>query len=110
MKDIISKINDKKFDVIECPVCKAQYLPAEIYLPKSFIGNPQNINKDHLTGKIEDFYGQSMDKEEHFICEKCNTPFKIKAKVDFKVVAENDINFDTLYASKRQKKLHFKED
>ena len=23
---------------------------------------------------------------------------------------ENDINFDTLYASKRQKKLHFKED
>ena len=57
MKDIISKINDKKFDVIECPVCKAQYLPAEIYLPKNFIGNPQNINKDHLTGKIEDFYG-----------------------------------------------------
>ena len=51
-----------------------------------------------------------MDKEEHFICEKCNTPFKIIAKVDFKVVAENDINFDTLYTSKRQKKLHFKED
>ena len=31
---------DKKIELIICPHCGTEYLPAEIYYPKHFFGNP----------------------------------------------------------------------
>ena len=107
MKDISAKIKDKKFDIIECPICKAQYLPAEIYIPNNFVGKPLYINKDHMTAAIEDFSGASMDKVEHYICDHCNTPFKIIAKVNFTTIPEPEIDFSKEYSTSLKKQSLF---
>lgn len=80
-------INEK----IICPKCGREYLPAEIYLPKAFLGNPQGIYKSE-DGKIEIFEGKSMDLEEVYQCDICNCNFKVNAKVSFKSVEIN--NYD----------------
>lgn len=36
---------------IDCPHCRAQYLPGEIYMPGALIGQPKEIVKDSF-GKI----------------------------------------------------------
>ena len=47
---------DKKVEYIVCPKCGREYLPAEIYLPNSFLGRPHDIYR--LTnGKVESFEG-----------------------------------------------------
>lgn len=74
---------DKKIELIICPHCGTEYLPAEIYYPKHFFGNPQNIEKLN-NGKIEHFDGKSMDLEEIYQCDACNLKFKATAKISFK--------------------------
>lgn len=92
-----------QFEVIECPVCHCQYLPCEIYLPNSFLGKVKNINRDHITGKIDTFYGKSMDLKEHYICDRCNTPFKVISKVQFFTKEEEEFNFNKEYATSLHK-------
>ena len=46
--------NKRKLITIECPVCNTSYLPAEIFLPNSFLGKPYDIEKTS-TGKIDMF-------------------------------------------------------
>ena len=64
-----------KSAIIKCPHCWAEYLPGEIYMPNSIIGQPDEVVKDSL-GKIiyEDYY--TVDREpnltESFTCEYCN--------------------------------------
>lgn len=92
-----------KSPIIRCPHCGAEYLPGEIYLPGSLIGQPTDIVKDSL-GRIlyEDYEPASKEPDmiEHFICEYCDKPFVIEATVTYKAreeAPEND--FQSQYVS-----------
>lgn len=98
----------KRLETIVCPHCGYSYLPAEIYLPESFLGKPYDIDKDNITGKIVDYFGNSMDTEETYICDKCNQPFSVTAKIQF--VTEG-IDYRKPYTTKlRKESLFLKED
>ena len=77
-----SKTMKKKADVIVCPCCGAEYLPAEIFIPESYIGKPKNIVKDEF-GKIFTFDGESMNTYERYQCDYCGNTFKVFAKTTF---------------------------
>lgn len=88
----------RKFEVIECPKCGAQYLPAEIFYPNSFFGKPYAIMRSS-DGSLIDYEGTSMDISESFECEKCGRKFKISAKVHFVVEEIEEEVFDEEYTS-----------
>ena len=50
----------RKFETIACPVCKYEYLPAEIYIPQNYFGRPILIERDN-DGKILSYEGTSID-------------------------------------------------
>ena len=92
-----------KTPVIKCPFCGAEYLPGEIYMPGSLIGQPDEVVKD-FSGKIiyEDYYTETRtpDMIEHFTCEYCDKPFVIEATVTYKTKEEAPENdFSTKYVS-----------
>ena len=80
-----------KSPVIRCPHCGAEYLPGEIYIPGSLIGQPDEVIKDSF-GKIiyEDYYTDTREPDmiEHFICDYCEKPFVIEATVTYKTREE----------------------
>ena len=102
-------MRQKKLDIITCPKCSAEYLPAEIYLPTSFVGNPRYITKDYK-GSLLDFSGESMDLKEKYICDKCNTAFKVFAKVNFKTFIDEPNDFNNDYCSPLFEQLSLFED
>lgn len=83
-----------KLDTIACPYCGTQYLPAEIFIPSSFVGTPKNIEKDSV-GKIVSFTGMSSDLVENYICDNCKTQFRVVAKISYSVSAKEKHNFNT---------------
>lgn len=92
-----------KTPVIKCPHCGAEYLPGEIYMPGSLIGQPTDVVKDSL-GRIlyEDYdpISKEPDMIEHFTCEYCNKPFVVEATVTYKAKEEAPENdFSTKYVS-----------
>ena len=100
----------KNSKIIVCPCCGAEYLPGEIYLPDYFVGQPTNIEKTYSEGKIMYYNGKDMDLEEHFTCDRCNTRFKVKAKVSFETEEEN-YNINNLYkTSLKKQNLFLKEE
>lgn len=84
---------DTTVECIVCPKCGREYLPAEIYLPRSFLGKPESISR-YSNGKIDTFDGSSMNLTESYVCDNCDTEFKVTAKVQFKtqVVKKNDFS------------------
>lgn len=99
MKSVISH----KTPVIRCPHCGAEYLPGEIYMPGSLIGQPDEIVKDSF-GRIlyEDYSTETREPDmiEHFTCEYCEKPFVIEASVAYKAKEEAPENdFTTKYVS-----------
>ena len=100
----------EKLDIIVCPCCGREYLPAEIYYPNSFFGKPMNIDRTR-EGKIETFEGMTMNPNESFICEDCGTSFTVKANVTFKTFIDSNKDFNTDYVSPlREKKINLFED
>ena len=92
-----------KTAVIRCPHCGSEYLPGEVYVPGSLIGQPDEVIRDSL-GKIiyEDYYTEDAEPTmiEHFTCEYCEKPFIVEATVTYKAreeLPEND--FSTNYVS-----------
>ena len=92
-----------KSAIIKCPHSGAEYLPGEIYMPNSIIGQPDEVVKDSL-GKIiyEDY--SSVDREpsltESFTCEYCDKPFIVEATVSYKAKEEApEKNFKEQYVS-----------
>lgn len=67
---------------IKCPHCGYEYLPAEIYNPKYFLGNPINIVRN-INGEILGHEGIEMDQSESFVCENCENIFHVTAKINF---------------------------
>ena len=102
-------MSNKKFDIIYCPECGMEYLPAEIYLPNELLGKPYNIMKDYL-GKIIEYFGKSMDLKETYTCDRCNTKFKVSAKVSFKSETLEKESFNKDYETKIPTKLSLFED
>lgn len=100
-------MRERKPIFIKCPVCGREYMPAEIYLPNSLLGRPTQIQRDATTGKIDNFYGTDMDLVEHYVCDKCNTPFKVVAKVQFNTYEEDKYNFNKDYSVSLRKQPIF---
>ena len=92
-----------KSAIVRCPHCGAEYLPGEIYMPNSIIGQPNEVVRDSF-GKIiyEDYYTHDREPDvmEQFICEYCDKPFVIEAVVSYKTSAEApEKNFKEQYVS-----------
>lgn len=92
-----------KTATIKCPHCNSEYLPGEIFLPGSIIGQPNEVIRDSL-GKIiyEDYSDTNKEPDtiEHFTCEYCNKPFIIEAVVAYRTKEESpEADFSTNYVS-----------
>lgn len=92
-----------KTAVIKCPHCGAEYLPGEVYLPGSLIGQPDEIVKDSF-GRIlyEDYSTETREPDmvEHYTCDYCDKSFEITATVTYKAKEEAPENdFSTKYVS-----------
>lgn len=92
-----------KTPVIRCPYCGSEYLPGEIFVPGSLIGQPSEVIRDSF-GKIiyEDYDSEANEPAlvEHFTCENCEKPFIIEASVTYRTkeeLPEND--FSTEYVN-----------
>lgn len=90
-------------NVIRCPNCGAEYLPAEIYLPDYFLGRPCHIEKDHLFGKINNYEGRAMDTFETYNCDYCGVTFSVSAKIKFETKEIESTSFSKPYTTKIQK-------
>ena len=92
----------KRDNLIRCPHCGAEYLPAEIFYPKYFLGMPKNIEKS-ATGIINFYDGTNMCLCEEYMCDKCNTTFMVKASVSFNVKKVEGKSFNGDYKTKLKK-------
>ena len=81
-----------KKELIICPKCGREHMPAEIYYPKDFFGYQTNIIR--LGNKIISFDGPDMDLTEEYTCEECNTKFRVKATISFETEEVKDL-FDS---------------
>lgn len=102
-------MKSKKIEVITCPACGREYLPSEIYLPNNFLGKVDNVIR-MVDGKIDTFFGNTMDLKETYVCDKCNMKFNVLAKVSFKTSKANDNNFKEEYITKVNNKIKLSED
>ena len=64
-------------------------MPAEIYLPESFLGRPLEVDREAISGRVKDYFGTTMDTDESYICDRCNQPFNVHAKVQFVTYGTN---------------------
>lgn len=92
-----------KTSVIRCPHCGAEYLPGELYMPGSIIGQPDEVIRDSF-GKIiyEDYATETREPDlvEHFTCEYCEKPFIVEATITYKAKEEApERDFSTNYVS-----------
>ena len=90
---------DKDGNIIKCPICGQEYLPAEIFLPEELLGKPKDIVKT-TDGKIDFFLGERPTLETTYNCDNCFTTFKVRAKIAYDVFVEQKDNFDNTYVSK----------
>ncbi len=88
----------RKFEIIECPCCGREYLPAEIFIPQNFFGRPRDIVRD-VYGCILEYEGSSIDVGETYTCDKCNTTFQVRVKMNFTTESTKIENFDEEYVT-----------
>lgn len=93
----MSNVNKDFF--IECPHCGRQYLPAEIYYPDEFFGNPHDVDR-YQNLKIESYMGKSMKLDEDYECDNCLKKFRVTAKISFKVDALSKYDMSKAYVTK----------
>ena len=99
----------RKFETIACPNCGYEYLPAEIYIPKSYFGKPFMIERDQ-DGKLVNYEGSSIDLFETYTCDKCNHTFRVISKIGFSTEEDKLENFDEEYSSPLYKNTLFLEE
>lgn len=96
----MSQLQETKY--IECPHCKWQYLPGEILMPRSVLGQPapDSVIRDPL-GKI--LYYEWKDEplaEEDYICDNCGKQFTVSVSTDYKAkTAPVETDFTSEYVS-----------
>lgn len=96
-----------RIDIITCPSCGAEYTAGEIYIPESFLGVPQHVEREGVTHHILFDGGKAMNTKENYICDYCNTPFKVSAYVKFNVEEDKTHNFNKNYATSLKKSTLF---
>lgn len=96
----------RKFEIIECPKCGRQYLPAELFVPNAFFGKPRDIIRD-VYGQILEYEGTSVDLADSYTCDNCNTTFQVRAKMQFIVENTKVDNFDKEYSTPLYKNVLF---
>lgn len=97
-------------NIITCPHCGMEYLPAEIFVDRAFFGRPTDIERD-VQGKIMTFQGKTLDVNEEYKCDGCHKSFKVNTRIKFKSFVDEDNEFDTEYVSPlKTKKLILFED
>ena len=89
--------NKERCQFIVCPHCGREYLPAEIYIPEVFIGQPTDIEREG--GKIDMFDGTDMNTTETYQCDGCGKSFNIEAEVKFKTTPVKDTKFEEVYSA-----------
>lgn len=94
----------RKFEIIECPNCKYEYLPAEIFVPKYYFGTPSDIERTS-EGKIISYEGTSVDLFEKYKCDKCNTEFRIVSKLQLTTELVFPGSFNSEYVTRIDKSL-----
>lgn len=99
--------SSKRFDIITCPNCGAEYLPREIYIPDAFFGKDPDIEKDCTTHTIIYDGGKPLGLNESYICDYCNTPFIVKAYIRFNVEEDVRHNFNKLHVTSLKKNSLF---
>ena len=52
----------------------------KIFVPKYYFGTPSNIERDEQ-GKLLSYEGSSVDLFEKYICDRCNTEFRVVSKL-----------------------------
>lgn len=92
---------------IKCPKCNAEYLPEEIFV--SLLNNNYYIQKTEDTHEIIDcdYTGQIEDS---YICNYCDTAFKVQCKLSFNSFIDEKFNFNELYSTKLKPTVLLKED
>lgn len=80
-----------RYQTIKCPYCGAEYLPGEIFLPKHFLGQPKDIEKD-FRGIILEYSGIEQDLTESYTCDYCKNIFSVKADIRYKVEEKVDLS------------------
>lgn len=93
---------EKETHIIRCPVCGQEYLPAELFMPSDFLGEPTEIVK-RRDGVIDFYFGERPTFETEYCCDSCSSYFKVKAKVSFEATAEDD--FSKEYSTKLKTNL-----
>lgn len=88
----------RKFEIIECPYCGYEYLPAEIFIPKYYFGKPENIQRDE-NGKLLSYEGSSVDLFEKYKCDKCDTEFRVVSKLQLTTELEFPGSFNSDYVT-----------
>lgn len=83
------------YKYIRCPNCRCEYLPGEIFDPRHFLGQPKNIVRNSI-GEILGCEGIEQDTTEMFTCMKCNTEFKVTAKINFVFEGEENTKVEQL--------------
>ena len=99
----------RKFEIIECPKCGYEYLPAEIFVPRAFFGRPENIERNDA-GKLISYEGSSVDLFEKYICDNCGTEFRVVAKLQLTASEKFPDSFDDDYFTKLNPELFVKND
>ena len=92
---------------IVCPICGAEYLPSEIYIPDEFFGKPTEVIRDPAD-RIEFFLGKGMNLDEEYICDSCGANMRISAKLSFVVdtePVEDDDEYVTTFERPKKIKL-----
>lgn len=84
---------EEQLNTIKCPYCDYEYLPGEIYMPKNFLGQPTDIDKD-ISGKIICYDGTPQELDETFTCTNCNRKFKVHADIKYSSTKLNTENMD----------------
>lgn len=92
---------------ITCPQCNAEYLPEEVFV--TLLDKTYFIDKTDDTHQItnSNYNGQV---EESFICNYCNTKFKVIGKLTFTSFIDNKFNFNEAYKTQLKSNLILSED
>lgn len=94
----------RKFEIIECPHCGYEYLPAEIFIPKYYFGNPSSIVRTEQ-GKLVSYEGTSVDLFEKYTCDNCNNEFRIVSKLQLTTEDIVPDKFNEEYVTKIDRNL-----
>ena len=94
---------------IVCPICGAEYLPMEIFMPEEFFGRPDEVIRDPAD-KIEFFIGKGMNLNEEYVCDVCGATMRVKAKLSFEVSTDPVEEDEYVTTFERPKKIQLSEE